>query len=67
MTPRTKLTPLHLVDALNLGSGLSAGEDVRAAAEAFEVSERTVYRYINEFGIRQRCTWELPEGGQEAA
>lgn len=59
MTPRTRLTPVHLLDALNLGTGESALADIAAAAEAFGVSTRTIYRYIHEFGIRQRCTWEL--------
>lgn len=52
---------MHLVDALNLGTGESAQGDIAAAAEAFEISQRTVYRYIKHFGIRQRCTWEMPE------
>lgn len=60
------IPPIALVEALNGGPG-SARDDVRKAAEDFDTSERTVYRRINEFGIRHICHWEMPEGGEEAA
>ena len=58
------IDPNALVEALNGGPGDARG-DVRKAAEDFETSERTVYRRITEFRIRQVCHWEMPE--EEAA
>ena len=58
------MTPLTLLDALNAGPGESR-KDVQHAVEVFDISERTVYRRINEYGIRQVCHWELPT--EEAA
>lgn len=58
------IDPTALLEALNGGPGDARG-DVRKAAESFDTSERTVYRRINEYGIRQVCHWELPS--EEAA
>ena len=59
-----QLTPLALVDALNAGPG-EPRRDVQRAAEVFRLSERTVYRRIRDYGIRQVYHWEMPE--EEAA
>lgn len=55
-----EIEPAALVIALNAGPG-RPHDDVRLAAETFEVDERTVYRRIKDNGIRRVYRWELPE------
>lgn len=62
-TPRA-IAPEELVAVLNAGPG-EPHEDVRSAAQVFDVNERTVYRRISQHGIRRVYRWEL--GEKEAA
>lgn len=58
MKSPTAIEPLALVDALNSGPG-EPHEDVRAAAEVFQVNERTVYRRITQHGIKREYRWVI--------
>jgi transcriptional regulator of acetoin/glycerol metabolism len=61
-----QIEPAALVDALNSGPG-EPHEDVRSAAESFDVNERTVYRRITEYGISRDYRWVVEDEQAEAA
>lgn len=53
MRPRNDINPDEIIAALNACEG-----DVAAAARRLEVSERTLYRRMTEYGIRAQRRYD---------
>lgn len=56
MRPRTPITADQIVAALR-----ESGNDVEAAAALLDVSSRTLYRRMAEYGIKRPDRYELGE------